>query len=842
MLSNDDSRRTFMRLSDFRYALRLWRRYPTLVLVAGVSLGLGIGATTTMYSVMNNLANYPLHFKDTGRLAVLWTTDKERGFGQQPPDWETVQAVLDRGRSFESFGFFQGGGAPVTLSGVEVSRVSQMPVDVNGLGVVGVTPFLGRTFRTEDFEDVVKQKEARAIVVSHETWQRLLGGVPDVIGKVIRVDGEPRQVIGVMPPGFRLLPWEDDIAFWAANDLRRIPKAAWMIAVGRLKPGVSPAAAEAEAAIIARQVRESRGEKAGGVGARVQPIHEAYFGGARDRVGFLLGAVSFVLLIACANVANLLLAAGAARQKELAMRAAAGASRWRLVGQLLSENLLLSLVGCAFGLLLAFAGVRLFALIVPDGFPDLLRHNAIDLRVLAFALAVSVASSLLFGLVPALTASRLDLASVLKEGGRGGSGTRRRGRSALLVAEVALAMVLLVGAGLMMRGFLREQRALPGFETERLVTGEILLGGTRYFDKTPRDMNLVTPACEAFFDGVLERVRALPGVSQAGIISRLPFDVWSVPFAVVGRPEPEASKRPRADLNEVDAQALPTLGIRLLRGRGIEERDVASAPWVAVVNKTFADRHFPGEDAVGKAIRLSMGDPGPVSVDEPRPREIVGVVADVAYPSFFEQKPAAVYIPFRQHVSQYAREDEWIHTRKVLAFRTTIEPLRLVPAVQAAVAAVDRDQAANDFRTMEERVRTSPSVSNSRFFATLFGIFGALAVVLAMVGVYGVMSWVVGQRTGEFGIRMALGASAPDVIGMLLGQSLRPILLGLALGALGGYGLSRALNALFFRMTGADPLVFGGIAVAMAAVALGAAWVPARRITRIHPQQALRCE
>jgi putative ABC transport system permease protein len=834
--------RPVIQLSDLRYALRLWRRYPTLVVVAGLSLGLGVGATTTMYSVVNNVSHYQLHFREADRLAVLWRTDRERGPGNQPPDFETVKAVLDHGRSFEAFGFFQGGGAPVTLSGVEVSRVSQMPVDVNGLGIMGIPTFLGRTYRAEDFEDVVKQKEARSIVVSYETWQRLLGGVPDVIGKTIHVDGEPREVIGVMPRGFRLVPWVDDIAFWAANDLRRIPKAEWMIAVGRLRPGVTPAAAEADATMIVRQVVESRGEKPRGAGAHVELLHEAYFGGARDGLTFLLGAVSFVLLIACANVANLLLAAGAARQKELAVRAAAGAGRARLVQQLLTENLLLSLVGCAFGLALAFGGIRLFAWLIPAGFPELLRHNPIDLRVLGFALAISVASSLLFGLVPALQASRVDLNEVLKEGGRGARGTRRRGRSALLVAEVALAMVLLVGAGLMMRGFLREQSDLPGFPTDRLMTGEILLGGTRYFDKTPQDMNLVTPSCERFFDQVLEKVRALPGVRQAGLISRLPLNVWTVPFVIVGRPAPEPGKAPRADLNEVDAQALSTLGIRLLRGRGIEERDVASAPWVAVVNKTFADRHFPGQDPVGRAIRLSMGDPGPVSVDEPQPREIVGVVADVTYPSFFNETPAAVYIPFRQHVSQYAREDEWIHTRKVLAIRASVDPLSLVPAVRAAVAQLDRDQAAHDFRTMEDRVRSAPSVTNSRFFASLFTIFGALAILLAMVGVYGVMSWVVGQRTGEFGIRMALGAGGRDIIAMLLRQSLRPILVGLALGALGGFGLSRALNAVFFRMAGADPLVFGAIAALMLAVALGAAWVPARRVTRIDPQQALRYE
>jgi len=831
-------------LTDLRFALRLWRRHPTMVAVAGLSLGLGVGATTTMYSVVSKVAHYKLGFKNVDRLVILWSTDSERGFNEQPPNWEIVQAILKDGTSFEAFGGMQFGGAPVTLSGTdETSRVEQMPVDVGGLSVVGVPPLLGRTYQQEDFDDVVKQKEARSIVIAYETWQRRLGGKPDVIGSSFHVDGEPRTVIGVMPQGFKLVPWEDGIAFWAANDLRRIPQARWQTFIGRLKPGVSLAAAEAEATSISRHVLEARGEKAGGVGARVVPIHKAIFGGAENVLTFLLGAVSFVLLIACANVANLLLAAGAARQKELALRAATGAGRGRLVRQLLTENVVLSLVGCGCGLVLAFWGTRLFALIVPTGFPELLRDVHVDLRVLAFALVVSVASSLVFGLLPALRASRVDLNDVLKEGGRGGSGTRQRGRAALLVAEVGLSMVLLVGAGLMMGAFMREQKELPGFDTRNVLTADILLGGTRYFDKTPEDMNVVTPAVEVFYDRVLERVRALPGVQQAGIASRLPFQVWTHPFVIVGKPAPEPGKEPQADFNEVDAQLLPTLGIRLLRGRMIEERDTASSPWVAVVNKTFADRHFPGADPLGKTIRFTVGQPGGDKWSTPeQPREIVGIVADVAYPSFFREKPAAAYVPFRQHVWQYGREDEWIHTRKSLVVRTAVDPMSLVHSIEGLVREVDHDQAAHDFMTMDQRVSSSPSVTNSRFFASLFTTFGVLAILLAMVGVYGVMSWVVGQRTSEFGIRMALGARARDVVTMLLAQSLRPILIGLVLGALGGFGLSKALNAMFWQMTSADPVVFSAIAALMLAAAMAAAWVPVHRVTRIDPQQALRYE
>jgi len=643
-----------------------------------------------------------------------------------------------------------------------------------------------------------------------------------------------------MPRGFALVPWEDRIAFWAANDLRKIPEARWMIAVGRLKPGVTLAAAQAEATAITRQVLEARDEKAGGNAARVVSLHDAFFAGATNGLTFLLGAVSFVLLIACANVANLLLAAGTARQKEMALRAATGAHRGRLVQQLLTENLLLAFAGCGVGLALAFWGTRLFALMVPVDFPELLRHTPIDSRVLGFAVAISVASSLVFGLMPALRASRVDLNEVLKEGARGSSGGRRRGRSVLLVAEVALSMVLLVGAGLMMRGFLREQRSLPGFDTTRLLTADILLGGTKYFDKSTHDTNLVTGESERFYDQLLQRVRAIPGVTRAGVVSRLPLDVWTQPFTIVGRPMPEPGKEPQADLNEVDSQALDTFGIALLRGRMITEQDTASAPWVAVVNKTFADRHFPGQDPIGQAIRVSIGPAGDGPTQEPQPRTIVGVVADVAYPSFFTEKPAALYIPFRQHLSEYGREDEWIHTRKALVVRAAVDPLTLVRDVQDALKRVDPDQAAHDFMTMEHRVASSPSVTNSRFFASLFSVFGTLAILLAVVGVYGVMSWVVGQRTTEFGIRMALGASARDVVAMLLTQSMKPIAIGVLLGVAGGFGLSRAFNSMFWRMTTVDPLVMGGISALMLIVGLTAAWVPVHRVTRIDPQHALR--
>ena len=829
--------------SDFRFTLRMWRRFPMVVAIAALSLGLGVGATTTMFSVVNTVAFYELGFEDVDRLVVLWDTAPGTGFNRRAPRWDVAQAVLEHGDAFEELGFTQFGGMPVTLTSPSgASRVSQLPVDGNLLRVLGVEAQLGRVYEQEDFEDVIKQKEARAIVVSHDTWQQRLGGAPDVIGSIIRVDGDPRTVIGVMPEGFTVFPWDPDQAFWAANDLEKVSEAAWMVPVGRLKPGVTPQAAQAAASAIRERYLEEIGEDPGDTSALVEPLHEAMFRDARDGLTFLLGAVSFVLLIACANVANLLLATGTARQKELALRAAVGARRLRLVRQLFAENVLLGLLGGVIGVCLALAGTRLYSLSMPSDLPSLLSDVHVDVRVLAFALTISVASALVFGLVPALRAVRVDLSEALGDRPRGSSGGRSRARTVLLVAEVALSMVLLVGAGLMMRGFLEEQSSLPGFPTERLLTADILLGGTAYFDKTPHDTNLVTPQVESFYDQVLERTRALPGVSDAGIISRLPMQPWRHPFEILGRPVPEVGSEPLADLNEVDAGLFDTLGIQVLMGRGVEEGDVEASPWVAVVNKTFAEQHFPGESPIGQAIRVSMGYPGlggPI-VEEPRPREIVGVVADVTYPSFFEEKIAAVYIPFRQHLWQYAREDEWLHTRKALMVRTAVDPLTLAQAVADVVKQVDPDQTATDIMTMDRRVARSPSVAMSQFFASIFSAFGVMALILAMIGVYGVTSYLVGQRTMEFGIRMALGARARDVVMMLLGQSLRPILLGVVIGVVGGFGLGRALNAMFFRMTGADPVAFLAMAALMIGAAMLAAWYPVRRVTAIDPQQALR--
>jgi len=832
-----------LELSDLRFALRLWVRRPTLVVVAGLSLGLGIGATTTMYSLLSGVTHHQFGFADEDRVVVFWNTDVDGVGPQSPPTYDVVQALIASGRSFEALGLHQPAGIPVTLSGAgETVRVSQTPVDVNGLAVTGVPPALGRTYRLDDFNDVVKEKEARGIVISDDMWHRQFAGAADAIGKTIRVDGEPRIVIGVMPRGFVLTPGLEDVAFWAATDLRKIPYARWMMAVGRLKPGISTEAAAAEAAAISRQLMEAHGDKPGKLGATVLPIREAVFGGAEHVLTFLVGTVGFVLLIGCANVANLLLVAGAGRQKELALRAATGASRRRLMQQLVTENLLLSLAGGVCGIGLAAVGMRLYPLLAPEDFPTFLRHVSVDAHVLGFALAISVLSSVLFGLLPAWRASRVDLNDVLKEGGRTSGVGRGRVGTALLVVEVSLAMVLLVGAGLMMSGFLAEQRRLPGFDPERLLTADLLLGGPKYFSKTSRDTNLVTPQAEAFYDQLLERVRALPGVTRAGIISRLPMDVW-MHYVTLGDRPAEKEGRLMADFTEVDDQAFDTLGVHVVRGRGIDRRDVAGAPWVAVINQTFADRYFTGKNPIGQTIRMSIGWGGqPGTMDEPQPRQVVGVVADVGYPGYFTQTPAVVYVPFRQHLREYGSEDQWLHTRKVLLVRSAGDSLMLARSINEAVSAVDKEQTAHGFSTMNDQIARSPSVTGPRFLTSLFSVFGALAVLLAMVGVYGVVSWVVGQRTTEVGIRMALGAEPPQVTRMLLAQSLRPVVLGIVLGVGGGIALGKVLNNMFWELTAPEPAVLAGTAALMLAAAVSAAWVPMRRVLTLDPNRVLRDE
>ncbi len=828
---------------DLRYTLRTWSRDPGVVAVAAISLALGIGANTSMFSVINSVRQYQLDFENPDRLVVVWNTNLDQGY-EWVPSFETIAALLDSGGSFESFGFFQMGGAPVTLtSSGAASRVSQQPIDLGIFSVLGVEPLLGRSYRSEDLDDLIKQKEVRSVVISFDTWQRRLRADPDVIGKTIRVDGEPRPVIGVMPEGFSISPWVGDVGFWAANDLTRIPEGRWMAAVGRLKPGVTLEQAGAETTTVTRSVLESRGEDGSAWTARVETLHDAYFARTKDQLTFLLGAVSFVLLIACANVANLQLARGAMRQKELGIRASLGADRKRLVKLLLTESLALALLGGVVGVLFAFWGNQIFAALVPQGFPDFLRDVYVDIRVLGFTLLLSLVTGLVFGLLPALQASRVDFADVLKEGGRGSGSGRSRGRALLLVSEVALSMVLLVGAGVMMRGFLKEQSDLPGFDTENLLTADILLGGDKYFAKIPGDKNRVTPECVPFFECVLDGVRALPGVRSAGIVSRLPMWVWYQGFAIVGRPPPEPGKEPMADLNEVDSGLFETLGIPLLRGRSFDRRDGDSGAWVVIINKTFAERHFQDEDPLGQAIRITLAEGvSGIRVEEPRPREIVGIVADVTYPSFHDQAPAAMYVPYRQHLWEFASEDQWLHTRKMLVLRTSVNPLNLVGPVEKLVERVDGDQAAHDFMTMERRIAGSYTVQTSRFLAQLFGIFGALAMLLAMVGVYGVMSFFVGQRYNELGIRMALGATTGNLLSMLLWQSLKTILVGVAFGLGGGLALSSSLNSMFWGLPSADPAAFGGVTAMMIAAALLAAYVPAQRVTKLAPQSALRYE
>ena len=704
---------------------------------------------------------------------------------------------------------------------------------------LGVEPLLGRTLVPSD----AVWGQASVILLSYDTWRMRFGGDTDVVGKTLWVEGRDRTVVGVMPQGFWISPsWGGNVAYWECNELGSMPTSRWMTKIGRLKPGIEPEQAAAETTPLIQRTEESLGNDPAGWNARVESLQQAFFGQIERGLLFFLGSVGFVLLIACANVANLLLARGAGRRKELALRSSLGAGRLRLTRQLLIEALLLAIGGGVLGALLSVWGNELFILWAPDWFPRT-EEIGIDARVLAFTAALSLLTALVFGLLPALRVSKVNSNETLKEGGRG-AGPRLSGRSRklLLASEVALAMALLLGAGMMIQSFLKEMHADTGYRVEGLLRAEILLAGPRYYLDT-EEPKPVTPQVADFYRQVLERVKALPGVESAGIISRLPpVQGWHPqPFTIVGRPDPPPGEEPTTDYEEVDAGLLETLDVPLLRGRFIDETDVESSPWVAVINETLAARHFPDGDPIGHILRVSILNPGyNITTPEDRPREIVGVIGDVRRPRFDAEPRPAVYVSHRQRPSEYYGGEYWTHIRKNLLVRTSVDPLSLTEPVRRAVAEVDPNQAAFNIMTVEEAL--SEALSVDRFYVRLLSLFAAMAVALAAIGIYGVASYLVGARMHEFGIRIALGAHKGDLLRFSLMQVMQPALIGVAAGFLGALALLKVLGAMVVGFSFAQPMTYVVVGLLMIGVSLLAGYLPARRATKVDPVTALRHE
>jgi predicted permease len=803
-------------LQDLRYGVRALRTQPGFTLAAVIVIALGIGANTAIFSVVNTVLLRPLPYPQPDELVMVWESAPKLGFPHNDVapanflDWRNQNKVF---RHLAAFG-----GHSVSLTGRgEPERVEGARVSANLFPLLGVAPALGRAF-TED-ED--RDGAANVIVLSYGLWQRRFGGDSGIVGQSLTLNARPYTVVGVMPAHFRFPSREQE--FWLPMAFEPGEAAGrgdhYLSVVARLKPGVTIKQAQAEMDAIAARLQQQYPRTNTDQGVALVPLHEEFAGAMRKPLLVLLGVVGFVLLIACANVTNLLLARATARRQELTIRAALGASRLRLMRQLLTESLLLAITGGVIGTLLASWGVGLLETLVPDSLAQA-RGIVIDVRVLGFAVAVSLLTGVVFGLLPALQVSRPNLSEALKEGGRGGGEPRGRVRSLLVVTEIALSLVLLAGAGLLIKSFHRLTNVDPGFQPNNALTLRMQLSGEKYGDPVKR---------RAFYDQMLQQVQSLPGVQAAGVITQLPLTTQglSFSFSLEGQAPLPAANLPQAVFRVVSPDYFSALGIPLLGGRSFTPQDTADAPAVAVINHTMAERFWPGQEALGKRFKIGASD-------SPNPwMTVVGVVGDVRQTSLEQALKPELYVSHWQDRRFFAIPRD-------LVIRTAGDPLNLTAAVRAEIWKLDKDLPLYRVRTMEQIV--AQAVAGQRFNMLLLALFAALALVLATVGIYGVMSYATAQRRHEIGIRMALGANARDVFRLVLGQGLLLTGSGVALGLMGALALTRLMKGLLFNVTASDPLTFAAVTLLLMVVALLACWIPARRAARVDPLVALRCE
>ncbi len=802
---------------DLRYGVRMLWKNPGFTVVAVVALALGIGANSAIFSVVNTVLLRPLPYKDPERLVMVWEDRTARGYPRDTPapanfvDWREQNKVFEGMAAIATHSLnLTGTGEPERLEGKRVSA-SFFPL-------LGVEPLLGRAFSPEEDQPGGN----RVVVLSHGLWQRRFGSDRGILGKPLILNGESHEVVGVMPQHFQFPTREDElwvpIAFTPQQAAAR--QSHYLLVIARTKPGVTVEQAQAEMSTIGARLQQQYPAANTDLGVAVVPLHEQVVGDIRPALLVLLGAVGFVLLVACANVANLLLARAAARQKEIALRVALGASRIRLVRQFLTESLLLAALGGVVGLLLSLWGVNLLKAFIPENISQA-RDIAIDGSVLGFTLLVSLLTGLIFGLAPVSQASNFNLNETLKEGGRDSVSGRRgnRIRSILVVAEVAVSLVLLIGAGLLINSFLRLRGVDPGFRADNLLTMRVVLPETKYPDQARR---------ASFYAELVRRVESLPGVQSAAVTNWIPLVKQgdSSGISIEGQPDPGPGQNPSAVTRVVSPHYFQTMGIELLQGRQLNEQDRSDSPRVIVIGETMARKFWPGEDPLGK--RVTMGGPA----DAPIPwLEVVGVVRDVRQFELAAEPKPQMYVPFEQPV--FFRPSH-------LVLKTSVEPGGLAAAVRKTVWEIDRDQPVSNIRTMGEVL--SESIARQRFSMLLFGIFAAVALVLAAVGIYGVMSYSVAQRTHEIGIRMALGAQARDVLKLTVWRGLKLVLIGIVLGLAAAFALTRVMTSLLFGVSPTDPATLAVISVVLISVALLASYVPARRATKVDPMIALRYE
>ena len=808
-------------MNDLKFAFRQLLKNPGFTAVAVLTLGLGIGANTAIFSVINGVLLRPLPYRDPDRLVTVCQSSIKRGFSQvlvTPAtlrDWREQNLVFEElgGQIYES----------VNLTGIErPEHVHAAWTTANYFSVFGVPPLMGRTFIAED-----NPPGHRVVVLSYGLWLRSFAGDRRVIGNSITLNGLNYVVVGVMPPDFRIyqpaavfgLPTGDvQPQLWVPHPGSMTERTNhFFLAFARLKAGVTAAQAQSELCTISERLSQEWPSQKDW-GASVQPLNEQIVGGSRPALRLLLGAVGFVLLIACANVANLSLARSVARRKEFAVRSALGAARSRLVHQLLVESTTLAVLGGGLGVLLARWGLAGLMALQPASLPRL-DEIRLDGSVLSFTLLVSLFTGLMFGLAPAIHASKPDLNEALKEGGHGCAEGRHRQRvrAILVVAEVALAMMLLAGAGLMINSFVRFSRINPGFEPEQLVTFDFSLSGGAYAEDSQR-ISLVRQ--------LRDRVQAKPGIGSVATVYGLPFGTMlnAVVGAIIdGRPESESRARARAALRVVSSDYFRTMGVPLLAGRAFsDELDTLNSPPALIINETFARKYFPGEDPVGRRIQLFTLSS--------KWHEIVGVIKDVKLTGLDAPATPEVY-------QSDLQSGVWMFS---LVVRSTLPLREIEKMVRAEAAALDKELPTFNVRTMEQAISTS--VAPRRFIMMLIGLFAALALMLTAVGIYGVVSFSVSQQTRDIGIRIALGAPRRTVLGHVLRQGTVVALVGIAIGLAGSFGLTRLIANQLFGVSATDPTTFVIVATLLMLVTLTACYLPARRATKVDPMAALRHE
>ena len=803
-------------LQDVRYAVRSFLHAPRFTVPAVLALALGIGATSAIFSVVRGVMLKPLPYRDADRIVSIWETNVNRNVLRGIVAASNFVEWRERNRSFEYLGMVGPARLNILLNG-QPFEVVGMQASADVFPALGVQPALGRAYTSdEDLRD-----NDAVILLSHDFWQARLGGRGDVLGTTITTNGRARTIVGIMPADFTIEGQRAEFYIpygWTVEALRAAPGRGSSHGIARLRDGVSlPQASDEMRALMAQ--REKNAPRLNtGRSAVLIPIHELTVEAIRPALLVLSGAVLLVLLIACVNVANLLLARSTVRQRELGLRTALGAARGRLLRQMLTESLLLGAAGGVAGLVLAIAFHRGLLALVANRIPvPRLDQVALDLPVVLFTLAIALGTGLLFGLIPAaLAASSAN--DALREGGRHGAGpSSRRTLGALVVAEVALSLVLLTGAGLLIRSFIRLQNVDPGFRAEGLLTARVTLPGARYPDNR---------RSAEFFRSAIERMEPLPGVQSVAGISFLPLAGLGIgtSFYRLDLPKPADGEMPTTDVRPVTPKFFRTMGIPHLAGRDFAASDTADAPLVAVVSAGLVRRYLPGEDPLGKRLHVSVGSAAGMQV------EVVGVVGDVRFNSLDTETSAAIYIPLPQLSIGFM----------TFVVRTELEPLSLASSVTGVIRSIDPELPVADIRAMTDVV--DATLARPRTISVLLTAFALIALVLAGVGVYGVMAYSVSQRTQEIGVRMALGATAQSVFRLVLGQALRLVVVGVVAGLIAAGALTRLLDTLLFQTEALDPLTFAATVCVLVAVATFASYIPARRGTRIMPTEALRAE